>query len=61
MKNLYDKMLRYIAKKAENAAYDTSGFASRRGCYEPKLSEEAKSYKATHTSKIELFFNRLMK
>lgn len=61
MSKTTDKLLRCMAAKAESAFINSMGLASRNGAYEPKLSDEAKAYKANHTSKIEIFFNKLSK
>lgn len=61
MLKISDKVLGYIASAAEAAAKDSVGFASRGGSYEPKMPEDVKAYKANHTSRMEAFFDRLVK
>lgn len=56
-----DKVLNYVATTAEEAFLEAMGLASHGGAYEPEMSEEVKAYKANHTSKVEMLFNKLSK
>ena len=61
MTKISNKILGYMATTAEKAFQAAMGFASRGGIYEPKLSDELKSYKANHTSKVETIFDKIIK
>lgn len=61
MTKLSDKVLNYVATTAEEAFLEAMGLASHGGIYEPEMSEEVKAYKANHTSKVEMLFNKLSK
>jgi len=61
MANITDKLLGYMATTAEEAFLEALGYASRGGIYEPALSDEAQAYKASHTSRIEKLFDKLVK
>lgn len=61
MAKISNKILGYVAAAAEEAFLQTSGAASHCGAYEPKMSESAKACKASHISKIELLYDRLVK
>ncbi|MCI9085139.1 MAG: hypothetical protein HFE51_01815 [Clostridia bacterium] len=58
---IMNKILGYMSTEAEKAFSDAMGLASRSGSYEPEMSEEVKAYKANHTSKVEMLFNKLSK
>ena len=61
MAKISNKILGYIATTAEDAFWEALGLASKGGAYEPEMSDEVKSLKANHTSKIEAVFNKLIK
>lgn len=61
MTQISDKVLRCMATTAEDAFLEAMGLASCGGTYEPKLSDEAKAYKANHTSTVEKLFRHLIK
>ena len=61
MSKISDKILKCMATTAEEAFLEAMGLASKGGTYEPKLSDEATSYKACHTSKLETLFDKLTK
>lgn len=61
MTKLTDIVLKRVAKNAEKAFFDALGLASRSGVYEPEMTAEVKTIKAMHTSKVEKFFNKLVK
>ncbi|MCI8520162.1 MAG: hypothetical protein HFE52_02655 [Clostridia bacterium] len=58
---IVNKVFGCMANQAEKAFSDAMGLASRSGGYEPEMSEEVKAYKANHTSKVEMLFNKLSK
>lgn len=61
MSKITDKILQCMATTAEEAFLEAMGLASCSGAYQPELSEEAKSYKADHVSKVESLFSKLVK
>ncbi|MDO5399169.1 MAG: cyclic lactone autoinducer peptide [bacterium] len=61
MFRISDKVLGYMAAAAETVAKDAMGFASRGYSYEPEMPEEVKDYKASHTSRIEALFDKIVK
>ena len=61
MSAITDKLLKRMAATAEDAFWEAMGLASCGGTYEPELSEEAKELKKGHVSKIEAFYNKLVK
>lgn len=61
MSKITDKLLSYMATTAEEAFLEAMGLASMGGAYEPEMPEEVKAYKANHTSRMEAFFDKLVK
>ncbi len=61
MIKITDKILKCMATTAEEAFLEALGYASCGGAYEPELSDAAKEYKSSHVSRIEKFFNKLVK
>ncbi len=61
MGNITDKLLGYIAVAAEEVFWESMGFASHGGAYEPEVSDEVKALKPVHVSKIEIIFDKLVK
>ncbi len=59
MSKFSDKALGYLATTAEDAFWEAMGLASKGGIYEPKMSEEIKHIKASHTSKVEKLFDKI--
>lgn len=61
MSKFTDKILYGTADMALKAYTSSAEFASRGFGYEPEMSQEAKEYKAEHTSRIEQLYKKLLK
>ena len=44
----------------ESIYYDSYGFMSRTGAYEPEVTDDVREYKATHVSKLEKLYNKFV-